>query len=139
MVAPRAKPTLHLAIQGPSWFDVNAIISHWFLFSTLLPSSHMDLASIPMQVAVLSHFAFAPGVRPLEHHLSFPCSNPPHPQAPLNRSLGTKVFIAWKFDLPPLTPHLVLTLLGLPYNAGICEQTFFSLWGRKRCFEADHG
>lgn len=55
--APGVKSTLHLAIQGPSWFDVSAIISHWFPSGTLLPSSCVDLFSIPMQIA---HSALAP-------------------------------------------------------------------------------
>lgn len=129
----KTHPSPHHSRSG-----VNAVISHWLLFSTLLPSSRVDLVSILCRWQCFPTLFLLPGVCPLEHHLSFPSSNPTHPQAPLKRRLVTKVFIAWKFDLPPLTPHLGLTLLGLPYNTGICEQTFF-LWGRKRCFEADHG
>ena len=91
----------------------------------------MDLFSIPMQLAVLSHFALVPrGLPPLP-------SNPTHPQIPLKRCLLPKVFIAWKSDLPPLPPRLGLSLCVLPSNAGICEQTFFPLWGRKRPLRAE--
>ena len=61
---------------------VNAVISHWLLFSTLLPSSRVDLVSIPMQVAVFSHLVFAPrGLPPgapplLSLFKSYPSSSP---------------------------------------------------------------
>lgn len=51
--------------------DVNAIVFHWFLFYSLLPSSHTDLFSVPMQMAGLPHVAFA--------HRSPPLGAPPLP------------------------------------------------------------
>lgn len=75
-----------------SWSGVNAIISLWLLFSTLLPSRRMDLVSIPMQVAVLSHFGFAPrglpsGAPPLLFLFKSYSSSSPIEMVPCNQSL----------------------------------------------------
>lgn len=124
------------SIQGPSWFDVKAIISHWFdQFCTGFPLSVQSHGLIFCSHAVGSALPLCSCSQ--GSATSLPCSNPTHPQAPLKRCLLPKVFIAWKSDLPPLPPRPGLTLCGLPSNADICEQTFFPLWGRKRPLKAE--
>lgn len=49
----------------PLLIDVNAIVFLWFLLYSLLPSSHVDSFSVPMQKAGLPHVAFAHKSPPL--------------------------------------------------------------------------
>lgn len=51
--------TLHFALQGPFWSHVNGMVSHWPLSYTVLSSSHVDVVSVPMQMAVLSLIVLA--------------------------------------------------------------------------------
>lgn len=96
----------------PFLVEVNAIRSHWFLLCTLLPSSLMGFFSIPMQLAVLPHVAFAhrrplPGAAPL-------------PSLLVQMLLVLKPLLKWRFqgkaltglksDQPPRPPCVGLML-----------------------------
>lgn len=92
--------------------DVNAIMSHWFLLCTLLPSSCMGFFSVPMQLAVLPHVAFA-------HRRPLP-GEPPLPSLFVQMLLILKPLLKWCFqvkaltglksDQPPLPPCVGLML-----------------------------